>query len=186
MKNKLRWITETAVMLALLLSMQWVGSMIPDQMLKQLVTGSLVNCVLAVTALYVGYTSGCTVALLSPIFAFSLGIAPNVLTVVPIMVGNVCYVVLLRLIAGKSGRPFMRQVFAWVVAAGVKFAVLYVLVTEVICGVLADELMAAGTLKAPMLQALPSTFGAIQMVTALLGGGLALAVMPALRKARRK
>ena len=54
MKNKIRWITETAVMLALLICLQWVGSFVPDQMTKQLITGSLVKCVLAVTVLVAG------------------------------------------------------------------------------------------------------------------------------------
>ena len=71
MNKKIRWITETAVLLALLICLQWVGSMIPEQMTKQLVTGSLVNCVLAVTVLMVGLSSGLTVAIISPICAFS-------------------------------------------------------------------------------------------------------------------
>ena len=57
MSKKIRWITETAVMLALLVCLQWVGSFVPDQMTKQLITGTLVNCVLAVTVLMVGLSS---------------------------------------------------------------------------------------------------------------------------------
>ena len=58
MSKKIRWITETAVMLALLVCLQWVGSFVPDQMTKQLITGTMVNCVLAVTVLMVGFSSG--------------------------------------------------------------------------------------------------------------------------------
>ena len=43
MSKKIRWITETAVMLALLVCLQWVGSFVPDQMTKQLITGTMVN-----------------------------------------------------------------------------------------------------------------------------------------------
>ena len=78
MNKKTRWITETAVLLALLICLQWVGSLIPHQMTKQLITGTLVNCVLAVTVLTVGMGSGITVALISPILAFLLGIAPQI------------------------------------------------------------------------------------------------------------
>ena len=46
MKKSIRWITETAAMLALLICLQWVGSMIPEQMTKQLITGTCVNAVL--------------------------------------------------------------------------------------------------------------------------------------------
>ena len=43
MSKKIRWITETAVMLALLISLQWVGPFVPDQMTKQLITGTMVT-----------------------------------------------------------------------------------------------------------------------------------------------
>ena len=105
MNKKIRWITETAVMLALLICLQWAGSFVPEQMTKQLITGSFVNAVLAVTVLMVGLSSGITVALISPVFAYFLKIAPNFITVLPIMVGNVCFVVLLRLICGKTMKP---------------------------------------------------------------------------------
>ena len=98
MDKKIRWITETAAMLALLICLQWVGSMIPDQLTKQLITGTCVNAVLAVTVLLVGMSSGITIAVISPVFAFALGIAPNIITVIPIMVGNTCFVVLLKLL----------------------------------------------------------------------------------------
>lgn len=67
MRKNIRWITETAVMLALLVTLQWVGSFIPEQMTKQLITGTMVNCVLAVTVLLAGLGSGITVSLISPV-----------------------------------------------------------------------------------------------------------------------
>ena len=76
MKKQIRWITETAVLLALLICLQWLGSQIPEQTIKQLVTGTLVNTVLAVAVLMVGYGSGITLGLISPILAFALMIAP--------------------------------------------------------------------------------------------------------------
>ena len=118
MNKKLRWITETAVMLALLVALQAL-----TKPLGQLVTGSCVNAVLAVTVLLAGLSSGIAVALLSPLCAFLLGIAPNFVTVLPIMLANVCYVALLRVLAG-TGRPLWRQPVAMAVAAGVKFAVI--------------------------------------------------------------
>ena len=116
MSKKIRWITETAVMLALLVTLQWVGSFIPEQMTKQLITGTMVNCVLAVTVLLVGLSSGITVALISPVCAFLFGIAPNFITVAPIMAGNCCYVALLHLIAGKARKFGWQQPVALVTA----------------------------------------------------------------------
>lgn len=191
MKKTIRWITETAVLLALLICLQWVGSMIPSPLVKQLVTGTMVNCVLAVAALYAGYGSGITIALISPVFAFLLGIAPQIITVLPIMAGNVCYVVLLRLIAGRNGRPFWKQPLALAAAATVKFAVLYVLVVRIICGVAAGSLLGQKLgdtvlLAEPMLKMLPVMFSWPQLVTAISGGVLALAITPVLRKALHK
>ena len=180
MNKKLRWITETAIMLALLVSLQAL-----TKGFGQLVTGACVNAILAITVLIAGFSSGLTVALVSPVLAFLLGIAPQILTVPAIMVGNTVYIVLLFVIAGKSDN-IVRKVIAWVVAAVAKFAALYAIVVGLICGVLAEGLMAAGTLKEPMLKALPATFSWPQLITALIGGAVALLIVPVLRKALKK
>ncbi len=191
MSKKIRWITETAVMLALLVCLQWVGSFVPDQMTKQLITGTMVNCVLAVTVLMVGITSGLTVAMISPVCAFVLGIAPNFITVLPIMVGNCCYVVLLYVIIGKVRKFGWRQPVALASAAVVKFGVLYLLVVKVICGMASGALLGKKigqivVLAPPMLKMLPTMFAWPQLVTALAGGVIALAIVPMLRKALQK
>ena len=191
MNKKIRWITETAVMLALLVCLQWIGSFVPDQMTKQLITGTMVNCVLAVTVLMVGLSSGITVALISPVCAFVFGIAPNFVTVLPIMVGNCCYVALLYCIIGKARRFGWRQPAALASAAVVKFGVLYLLVVKVICGIASGALLGKKigqivVLAPPMLKLLPTMFAWPQLVTALTGGAIALAVLPVLRKALHK
>ena len=185
MKKNIRWITETALMLALLICLQWVGSFVPHPLAKQLLTGTMVNCVLAVTVLLIGMSSGITVAVISPVCAFLFGIAPNLITVVPIMLGNVCYVVALRLLMGKA---LWRQGIALAVAAGGKFLVLYTLVVQVICGVASNAFLGKKVgetmLLAPkMLTMLPAMFGWPQLVTAISGGILALSLVPLLRKA---
>lgn len=181
MNKKIRWITETAVMLALLVALQAL-----TKPLGQLVTGSCVNAILAVTVLVAGLGSGITVALISPVLAFLLGIAPQILTVPAIMVGNTVYVVLLYVLAGRDSKKIVRSIIAWLVAAAAKFAALYAIVVWLICGVFAEGLLAAGTLKEPMLKALPATFSWPQLFTALIGGAVALLIVPALRKALHK
>lgn len=186
-KNKTLTIVQTAVMLALLICLQWVGSMIQEATVKQIVTGTFVNCVLAVTVLMVGLGGGITVALISPVCAFLLGIAPNLITVVPIMIGNTCYVVLLKLLMGNS----WRQVVALVTAAVVKFGVLYLLVVKVVCGLASSALMGKKlgdtvVLAPKMLNMLPTMFTWPQLITALSGGALALLLVPALKNALKK
>ena len=181
MNKKNRWITETAVMLALLVSLQAL-----TKPMGQLVTGSCVNAVLAVSALVGGLSCGLTVALISPILAFLLGIAPQILTVPAIMVGNSVFVVLLSLLADKSGRNIGKQLVAWIAAAAAKFVSLYAIVVWLICGVLSENLLASGVMKAPMLKALPATFSWPQLFTALIGGAVALLIVPVVRKALHK
>ena len=178
MNKKTRWITQTAIMLALLVTLQAL-----TKGFGQLVTGSFVNAVLAVSALVGGLSSGLTVAVISPVLAFLFNIAPQILTVPAIMVGNSVYVVLLYVLAGKDSKKITRQILGWLAAAAAKFAALYAIVVWLICGVLSDALLAAGTLKEPMLKALPATFSWPQLVTALIGGAVALLIVPVLRKA---
>lgn len=187
MRKKIRWITGTGAMLALLICLQWAGSMIPEQTIKQLVTGSCVNACLAVAALYLGSGSGVALALVSPVCAFLLGIAPNFITVVPIMVGNTAYVLLLRLLFGK-GKPAWRQPVAVMAAAAAKFGILYILVVQVVCNLASGALLGKKlgdivVLAPPMLQMLPAMFTWPQLITALIGGSLALAIVPAVKKA---
>ena len=85
MNKKIRWITETAIMLALLVSLQAL-----TKGFGQFVTGSCVNAVLAIAVLLVGMSSGITIALISPVCAYLFGIAPNFVTVLPIMIGKQC------------------------------------------------------------------------------------------------
>lgn len=176
-KEKTLWITKTAVLIALLVVLQWI-----TKPLGQLVTGSCVNAVLAIAALFMGTASGLTVALLSPVFAFLFGIAPNLVTVPVIMAGNAVYVVLLCAIGGKQ---LWKQVLAVIAAAAAKFALLYVAVVWIICNLVADALLAQGLLKKPMLSLLPASFSWVQLVTALIGGALALLCVPVLKKALR-
>ena len=181
MRKKLLWITETAVMLALLVALQAL-----TKPYGQLVTGSFVNAVLAITVLVAGLSSGITVAVISPVLAYLLGIAPQILTVPVIMAGNTVFVDLLHLIAGRGNSQILRRIIAWISAAVAKFAVLYATVVWLICGVFSEGLLSSGMLKEPMLKALPATFSWPQLITALIGGAVALLIAPVLRKALRK
>ena len=178
MNRKLRWITETGLMLALLITLQAL-----TKPAGQLLTGSCVNALLAAAVLLGGLGCGLTVALCSPVLAFLLGIAPQILTVPAIMVGNSLFVLVLHLLRGKTG---LGQVVSLVVAAAVKFASLYGLVGWVLCGLLAPSLLSSGVMKPPMLKMLPAMFSWPQLVTALIGGGLAMVLVPIVKKALKR
>lgn len=183
MKKSIRKLTETAVLLALLVTLQAV-----TKPLGQLVTGSCVNALLAIATLFTGLGSGLTIALISPVLAFLLGIAPNFITVLPIMLGNTCFIVLLHLLIKTPRLPVWTQPLAVCAAAAVKFGVLYLLVVKVICGVASGALLGKKlgdivVLAPPMLKLLPTMFAWPQLFTALIGGGIALLITPLLKKA---
>lgn len=181
MKKKILWITRTAVVLGLLVTLQ-----VLTKSFGQLVTGSCVNLVLALSVLVAGLPTGLTVAIVSPVLAFVLGIAPQILTVPAIMAGNCVYVLLLCLLTGGDKKGLLRQILGVIIASVAKFAVLYGMVAGLVCGVLAGQLLGAGLLKAPMLQLLPATFSWPQLVTALVGGALAMTAYRLLKKAIRR
>lgn len=171
MKKKTIWITQTAVLTALLVVLQAV-----TRGFGQVVTGSCVNAVLALAALTAGLASGLTVALLSPVFAFFLGIGPQLLPLVAaIAAGNAVFVAILWAVAGKRGASWPRRLMAWAVAAVCKFLVLYLVVVQFLCRIL------------PLSEKQTATFSVMfswtQLVTALIGGAIALLAAPAIQKA---
>lgn len=172
--SRVLYITETAVLTALLIVLQAA-----TKPAGQYVTGTCVNAVLAVSALAVGVWSGVTVAALSPFFAFLLGIGPQLLPVVPsIAAGNLVYVLLLGLLAGGKEIPGWRRAAAWLTAAAGKFLVLYLLVVKLLCAVL--------PLKEPQAAAFTVMFSYPQLITALAGGGLAMLLAPLLRRGLKR
>ncbi|NLU24945.1 MAG: ECF transporter S component [Clostridiales bacterium] len=175
MKTKTLWITETAVMIALLIALQAV-----TKPAGQFVTGSCVNLVLGVSTLVGGLWCGVTVAVLSPFFAFMLSIGPALLPVVPLVaVGNLVLVVLLHFITGKLLDNNRLLAFAGVVAAAAaKFLALYLLIVKLLIPALA--------LPAKQAAVLSASFSWPQIVTALIGGVLAVCIAPLIRKALQK
>ena len=176
MHQKITWITTTAMMIAGLIVLQWATGLIPmpTKLAQQLLTGSCVNAVLAVSVLLGGLWCGVTVAALAPVFAQLLGVGAQFVQLVPaIMVGNAVYVLVLSLLATRKKLPHWSAILAVVLAAMVKFAVLLLLVRFVI-----NPLM-GGKLPAMLL----TMFSWPQLVTALVGGLRVLSVLPVLKRA---
>lgn len=178
-KSKILWIAQTAVMLALLVAVQGITAGLGNQF----VTGSCVNLVLAVTALVVGLWGGIVVAAVSPFVAFLFGIGPKFVQLLPaVAAGNVVLVLALCLIAGKGSLPVWRKAAAWLAAAVAKFAVLYVLMVKL----LVPALVGGGVIPAPASAMLATQFSWPQLVTALIGSGVALLIVPMIRRGLKK
>lgn len=171
MKKKTLWLTETAMLIALLVVLQAV-----TKSWGQIVTGSFVNAVLALSVLTVGLWSGVVVAALSPFCAFLLGIGPQLIAVVPaIAVGNVVFVTVLWALTKGHKIKDWKTIIAWAASAVCKFLTLYLIVVQVLCKVL--------PLKEAQIATFSTMFSWPQLITALIGGAVALIVAPAVRKA---
>ncbi len=179
--QKIRWITTTAALIALLVALQWITSG-TQAFAGQYITGSCVNAVLAIAALVGGLYSGIVVALLSPFCAFLLGIGPKFIQIVPgIAAGNLVFVLVLYFLIGRKKQPlWRREGEALVIAALLKFVTLGVLVNKLIVPLMADSL------KPQQVAMFGAMFSWPQLVTALIGGTLALLMVPVLKKALKK
>lgn len=145
----------------------------------QFVTGSCVNAVLAIGTLFSGVWTGLTIAVISPFLAFLLGIGPQVIPIVPaIAAGNAVYVFLLHCLCLKKNGPVWWHGIGVVCAAICKFAVLYLIVAQILCRVL--------PLAEKQIAVFTTMFSWPQLITALIGGVVAMLIVPVLRKSFRR
>ena len=164
-------LTRTALLIALLVAVQYV-----TKAAGQIVTGSAVNLILATAALTCSLWSGIAIALISPFCAFLLGIGTPILQLVPaIALGNAVYVAALVLFTSKTNFKG-NTVAAVLLAAVLKFLTLY--------GVIVCLLLPLMGLPEAKVAVLSATFSYPQLITALIGGALALIITPALKKLR--
>ena len=179
-RRRILWITRTAVLIALLVTLQWATAG-TQAFAGQYITGSCVNCVLSVAALLGGLWSGIVVAILSPFCAFLLGIGPALLQIVPcIALGNVALVLVLYFMLGTKTYPVWRQAVGLGVAATVKFVTLYVAVVKVFIPLMGTALVQK------QVAVFTAMFSWPQLVTALIGGVVALLILPVLKKAMKR
>ena len=139
--------------------------------LPQLVTGSIVNATLLITAVILGPRAAITVGVLPSLFAVISGqLPPALVPLVPlIMVGNALLVIVFHLLRRRGWWAGV------VTAAVVKFCWLF--------GTTSVLVLATGLLTGPAATVALGVMGWPQLVTALCGGGIAFAV---LRPARRR
>lgn len=134
-----RWITRTGLGVALVVVAQLLGKIIPAGAViagpfsvTQLVTGSLVNCVLFVFTATTGIWSGVAIGILSSVLATLVGIGPAIPAVTPVIAcGNAVLAVVFGLLRSRKWN-FARWAVAAVAAAAIKCAFLWICVPAVL------------------------------------------------------
>ena len=166
------WITRTAIFIAILIVIQFFTA----QFGTTLITGSLVNVLLILSVMICGIQTGLTVAALSPIFAKLIGIGPFWVIIPFVIIGNIVLVTIWRKIGDKE-KP--NRIAAWIIAlitaAVAKFIIIFFGVTKLAIPIILD-------LPEPQSSVLSAAFSLPQLLTACIGGVLAILLLPALKK----
>ena len=172
-ENKsIRFITRAAMGVAMVILAQLAGKLFPAGAaivgpfsVNQLVTGSLVNCVLFVFTAIGGVWCGVSIGILSAVLASVIGIGPAVLAVVPLVAcGNAILCIVFSLV--EKALP---RLVAVITAAAVKCGFLWLSVPLLLQAIGAPD-------KQRMM--LGIMFSWPQACTALIGGLLALLIIP--------
>lgn len=174
--KNIRFITRAAMGVALVILAQLAGKLFPAGAViagpfsvNQLVTGSLVNCVLFVFTAIGGVWCGVCVGILSAVLASVIGIGPAVLAVVPLVAcGNAILCIVFSLV-GKA----LPRIVAVITAAAVKCGFLWLSVPLLLQAIGAPD-------KQRMM--LGIMFSWPQACTALIGGLLAMLIIPRITK----
>ncbi|MDF2593103.1 MAG: transporter component [Clostridia bacterium] len=178
--NKINYITQTAVMLALLIGAQFI-----TRSFGQFITGSIVNLILLVSVFVIGIYGGLTIAVLSPILAFLSGIGPAFIQIVPfIAIGNVLFVTIAWLTARNhisivSKRDLAASSMGLITASAVKFLFLWLGLATIVLPLIPG-------IKEKQVAIIGAAFSWPQLVTALIGSILAIMVIPQFKRALSK
>lgn len=169
MNKKIRFVTRTAILLAIAILFQFIGQYIPTY--NNFIVGPVVNAVLIVATEVTGVFSGLTISVIAPLVSAvtnKSALAPVVLAFSPfIMSGNAILVLCYGLLKKKN------KILAIGVGAVAKAAFLYGSIS------LFTNIM---KLNDKVSMVLTNLFSWPQLVTAVIGGIIALAAIPALKR----
>lgn len=175
--RSMRFIARTAMGIALVILAQLIGKMLPAGAViagpfsvTQLVTGSLVNCVLFVFTANTGILSGICIGVLSSVLASIIGIGPAVAALIPLIAGGNSIIAIVYGLLEKINR-----ILATLLAAAVKCGFLWLTVPALLKAVGAPE---------KQLKALSIMFSWPQGITALIGGVLAFIIISRLKMSK--
>lgn len=180
-RNRIFWVAQAGLLIALLVVVQLLTFLMPKSvpLIGQLFTGTLVNLVLIVGAGAVGFAGTAAAAVLSPVLAFAFGqmLFPPMIPVVAI--GNLVIVTVTWAFftqRGRQSRPLgpMSGIIGVVCGAVAKTAFLWLSTVLVVVPAFFGG-------KKVVAQLLSLMFSWPQLVTAFVGGSLALVVLRFIR-----
>ncbi len=170
-QEKTLWITRTAIFVALLVVLQAATAALGNT----IITGAVVNMLLVVSVMTCGMMSGLCAAVISPIMAKLIGIGPLWSLIPFIVAGNITLVLIWHFIGNRHwGQKYTSLIIALAAAAAAKFLAI---------GIVQIAVPLLLKLPEPQAAVISSMFSIPQLITALLGGGMALLVLTPLKRA---
>jgi hypothetical protein len=164
--KKIQFITRTSLLLALVITIQLAGRLLPN---SSFIVGPLVNACLLVSTALTGVWSGIIIAVVSPFASLINNHAPVAAALLPfapfVALGNAVYILSYYLLKKKS------PVAGVAIGSVLKFAFLYSAI-NIFLQVFSFPKFA---------KVLTFLFGWPQLITALIGGIIALAVIKILK-----
>lgn len=186
MNKSTKKLVLSSLFLALAIVFQFMGKSLPT--VSQLFVGPIVNALLLMTLVVCDIGWGIGVGCLTPILAWSLGQLPAPFgPFIPfIAIGNAIYIVVFYLIARDkkkgtyflSGKESYKGILAVLISAICKFLFLYISASKLI------KLLSL-PIKPQIANKLITAMGLFQLITAILGGILAILVLKLLKKRRQ-
>lgn len=184
-KKAIMWVAQAGLLIALLVVVQLLTFAIPKSvpLVSQLFTGSLVNLVLIVGAGSAGFSATAIAAILSPVLALLFGQMSFPQMVPVVAIGNLVIVAITWAFFNKSakmsgGAKVGLNIAGIIVGAIVKTAVVWATTLWLII-----PAFFAGNAK--VSKTLGLMFSWPQLVTALIGGAIALLILPRLKTSRK-
>lgn len=177
-KNAAMAVARIAIMMALTVLVQYLVGLLKIQ----LMIGSFVNLFLLLSAMLTGLIGGIAVGFVTPFIGLLIGIAPNIALVPFIAVSNAAFVTIFSLcnywFKLQSRKTELQKivvlVISVVISAAVKFALMYFFAKIIVPLFAADKIV----------EQVATTWGVIQLFTALIGGAAATALYYPLRAAK--
>ncbi len=170
------WITRTAIFIALLVVFQFATAPLG----MSLVTGCFVNLMLILSVMTSGLASGLAVGVFSPILAKLIGIGPLWEIIPFIILGNITIQLIWHFLGNRNiVNKYVTYIITAIIAAVCKFTVLFLTIVQ---------LAIPFFLHLPEQQAtvISGMFSVSQLFTALVGGAVAIFIIPPLKKAISK
>jgi hypothetical protein len=178
-RKNILWITRAAVLTALLVTVQFITAPLGNQF----VTGTAGNLIMIVALLTCGLATGLTVAIISPLCAFLVGVGSAFPPLIPfIALGNAALILtwftfgLLNKSDKSSVRYKLINCLIVLTAAIIKFLTLYVGIVKIALPLLLN-------LNEKQSAMLTLSFSYPQIITATIGGLLTLVIVPPIQKA---